>query len=72
MLRAAAYKSKGKFTRKVLMPKGCDLHYEVELGVIVKEKLDEWKGGKEDLKDVVDGYLVGKFTSPSFPIIGTS
>jgi len=45
---------------KVLMPTGCDLQYEVELAVIVSKRLDEWKGGLQNLKEVVWGYKVGK------------
>lgn len=45
-------------SRKVLMPKGCDLHYEVELAVVLKSKVDEWNGDMEGLKDIVWGYNV--------------
>ena len=51
---------RGANQRKVLMPKGCDLHYEVELAVVLKKRLDEWKGGMRDLGDVVEGYKVGE------------
>ena len=51
--------------RKVLMPKGCDLHYEVELAVVLKKRVDEWKGQLKDLEDIVDGYRVGKFRTSS-------
>jgi len=42
------------------MPKGCDLHYEVELAVVLKRHVDGWKGGMLDLRDVVEGYRVGE------------
>ncbi|KAI5786386.1 hypothetical protein DFH27DRAFT_592473 [Peziza echinospora] len=42
----------------VLMPKGCDLHYEVELAIVLKKRVDEWTGVRADLKDIVKGYCV--------------
>ena len=54
------------------MPKGCDLHYEVELAIVIggeglkaelggQRVLDEWKGGKEELEGVVKGWCVGQY-----------
>ncbi|KAF8424643.1 fumarylacetoacetate hydrolase family protein [Tirmania nivea] len=47
-----------QFHPLVLMPKGCDLHYEVELAVVLGKQVDEWKGGLRDLENVVAGYKV--------------
>lgn len=45
----------------ILVPKGVNnLHFEVELGVILADKVDEWKGGRSDLTDkIIKGWCVG-------------
>ncbi|KAF8469552.1 hypothetical protein BDZ91DRAFT_720458 [Kalaharituber pfeilii] len=43
----------------VLMPRGCDLHYEVELVAVIKRDTDVWKGGRDELGEVVKGWCVG-------------
>lgn len=46
---------------QILMPKDCGLHHEVELAVVLKQTLDEWRGGTRELSNVVEGYAVGEF-----------
>ncbi|KAF8456312.1 hypothetical protein BGX38DRAFT_1068470, partial [Terfezia claveryi] len=47
-----------KEKKNVLMPKGCDLNYEVELAVILSKNIDEWNESMGELKDIVWGYKV--------------
>ena len=50
----------------VLVPKGCEMHYEVELAVVIGKgagvggTVDEWRGGRADLGGVVKGWCVGE------------